>query len=145
MVVLIMGVVAVMAVPSAGNSFKAMALRQAADNIVFLVRYAQDQSVARQIPYKIIFSQENGTYRLTRGVARPEGRDHVFENIPDRRGRLFKVPAGVSLAPEKPEMVLSPDGTMDKNRIILSVAGKALVISSYEQRGYVRVFDGQEQ
>jgi prepilin-type N-terminal cleavage/methylation domain-containing protein len=143
LVMIILGVITGMVVPSFGNTYKNFVLRSTVDDVVFVMRSAQAQAVSRRVAYRLSFSQEGTSYQLTRAVSRDEDGRNKFEGVPGRWGRVFTLPAGLAAIPEKAVMAFFPDGTIEKNRISVISGQRSMTISTYEQRGYVLAFDNE--
>jgi|GEM_PF-1975627 len=145
LVLIILGVIAGMTAPFFGESYNLMALRGASDDAANLMRYAQSQAGLRGLTYQMIFSGDPGTYQLRRASTAKWQKQEIFENIPAASGRAIKLPAGITLTSEKNNMKFFPDGSIEKNRVTFSNGKKSSVVSTYEQRGYVFVFSGEDQ
>lgn len=141
LVVVLMGIVAGIVVPSYHGPYQALVLKNTTDSAVSLMRYAQAQATLKHVPYQFNCDPDKHYFWLSRAVIDDQGEVSGVEAIADRMGRRVDVPHNVNLDCEHQEMVFLPDGTISKNKIKLSNNKKTFTVSSYEQRGYVLVYD----
>lgn len=143
-VVILLGVVAGLAVPNFSSAYNGFLLSEAAKDLSFVMRYAQDRSVIRSAKHKLVLDTQNTRYWLEETQGSTEGRiaDDNFVRINGRFGRDFHIPEGITVESDKTEALFYPDGKIDKIRIYLSRKKKDyFTISTYEQDGNVQTFD----
>lgn len=143
LVILILGVLAGVALPNFSRTYSGLELRKTADDMALLIRYAQNRAISERRIYQMAFSGNFSKYALRRAVVDDDGSVTGFEHIPQRMGRVFKVPQSIRVWASAPDMKIYPNGTLDKMRIQLKSDQGQLTLSSMEQRGYVLILNDE--
>ncbi len=148
LVVVILGAVAGLAIPSFERLYANLTLKQTAENISLLMRYAQGRAVIKQRLHRLELNPENATYQLTWQNSQDETSNpsQDFENIPSRLGRLFSIPQNLTLEIDEGKrfIMFYPDRTIDQVHLYLFDGRKRyFTISTQEQTGHIEVFDGK--
>ena len=139
LVVVILGVVAGLALPQFGPAYNSMVLSGTAQGMADLMRYAQARSARERAVYRFVLSDERRRYRIERAVLDEKGAWGRFEAVRSRMGRTFYVPRGVEVQADSESARFYPDGTIEKDQVVLTSGGKSLVVSTREERGHVTV------
>ncbi|MFH1360891.1 MAG: prepilin-type N-terminal cleavage/methylation domain-containing protein [Candidatus Omnitrophota bacterium] len=143
LVVILLGVLAALAIPNFGPTYANLQLRETAENISYLMRYAQSQSIIKDKIYRLVL-ENNATYWIEEGSGNAQNPDQElnFERVRSRQGRIFRIPDNLSVESDVSLIQFYPDGTIDKVRIILTnTRDKTYTLSTAEQAGMVYVFD----
>jgi hypothetical protein len=139
LVVIILGVFAGLAVPSFQKTYFNLELNNTANNIAFLLRYAQARCVAERTNYRLNFDAGNKSCWLERESLS----DHTsFEKVSSRFAKPIIFPADIKVEPEVKIINLFPDGKIDNVSIFIKHNDKTiLTVSTKGQIGYVEVLD----
>ena len=134
LVMLVLGVIAALAVPNFGSSYKNLQLNQAVDQFAYLMRYAQSRAIAKGDVVRLEIDLSAGSYWLTEK-----------ENpIQGRYGKHKRLSLGFKVEVDEGHVVdFYPDGQIEKQNIIICFHEKCKTISTQIQRGVVHILDGQ--
>ncbi len=139
LLVVLLGVVAGLSVPSFSRSFADLQLRESADQLAYMMRYAQSRSVLAGKTIVMAFDDDGAAYRL-KEVPLP-GSEGGAVALPGKLGRRVALSPGIEWDPPQEAVRFYPDGTMDEVRIVLrNQQGRAVTVSTAEQIGYVNVY-----
>ena len=145
LVVMLIGLAAGLAVPNFSGSFSSLQLRETAENLGYLMRYAQSRAIIRRQPCRLEFNIDNTKYWITqKGLSLPSQvtGEGVFIPIAGRLGRRFDVSRDVTVERGEEFIVFHEDGKIDKARIYLhNKKGKYFTLSTEEQSGYVELYE----
>lgn len=144
MVVVLLGVVAGLAVPNFSSTYEKFLLGETVKDLSFFMRYAQDRAVIKSKHHRIVFGDQEPTYWMEEAAGQEQdgNTDEKFTPITGRFGRVFGIPEGITLQAAQPHVGFYPDGRIDKIRIYLcNRKNNCFTLSTYEQDGYVQVFD----
>ncbi len=141
LVMIIMAVLAGFSVPLFSKSYAERQVRQAADDIVYLMRYARVRAMTEQVVYQVALKDGAAVLLKASDEVTPQG--PLFKNVSGAMGRLRALPAGVMLLAAPLAVNCFPDGKIDP--VHFSVRGRAggLVISTEEVLGHVAVWDDE--
>ena len=137
LVMAVMAVIAGLTVPSFGRSFKALKLKKTAEDVAFLMRYAQSRAVSKSQTLSLAFNSERSQYWISQGATDDMSSGRISSHL----GRPRKIPTGVDVELEQESMSFHPDGSIDKQYVYVCQEDRCYTISSREQRGAVHVFD----
>ena len=160
LVVAILGVIAGLSLPDFQKTYERIELSQAANNIAYLMRYAQSRSIIQRRNLQFICDSDGKRYWLTQEARLPieekgggqarlpieekmggQGSRVSFEKLSGRWGRIFKIPREISVQAEDSSVSFSPDGKITRTEISLCRQSRCVVVSTKEQIGYVYVFE----
>ena len=142
LVLLLLAIVSGLTVPNFSKTYQRLELKKAANDIAYLMRYAQSRAIAKGHQIRFEFAEDFTGYELKEQSSDKKQADEEFKNISGRLGNHFQVPQILHVSSEDTVINFFPDGTIDKQRIsVCSVKEeKCFTISTQEQRGRVLVF-----
>ena len=144
LVLIVLSVIAVLAIPNFHQTFFQLQLKQTAQHLSYLMRYAQNRAITLGQDHHLEFGPEHTQYWLT-SYQEPadENSDEKagFKRIPSRLGRTFVIPPEIRLESPQPFILFKDNGDIDKVRLYLCAQSRCFTISTQEQSGYVQVFD----
>ena len=150
LVIVLLMIVTAMAIPSFTQSFAQLQLRDATNDIAYLMRYAQSRAIYTHRPLQLRFDELFTHYWLEQAVS-PDN-EELEEEIPanyqpvsGRLGRVSRVPEGLTLNTANPSITFAPDGRIDKTQIHVCRTNQCLIISTQNQSGAVVVAEGISQ
>lgn len=150
LVVLILSILSGLTLPHFSRTRENFALKQQTQDLAHVMRYAQSRAVTKGKEMRLAFSPDFSSYQLTEEMEGMEGdgpqgaqeAERSFEAIAGRWGRVFPLPASIKIESEEMDIHFYADGSMDKRRISICRADQCSAISTKEQRGHVRIFEG---
>lgn len=152
LVIVLLTIVTALAIPRFNQSYAQLQLRDLTNDIAYLMRYAQSRAIHTARPLKLMFDEGNNSYWLTQaapddeeGPAAEEPPDVIYEKLPGRFGRVFKVPAEMTLAPTHSSVTFTPDGRIEKIQIDVCRQDQCMIVSTQNQSGYVAVIESPEE
>ena len=151
LVIILLAVAAAMAIPSFTRSFGQLELQDAANNLAYLMRYAQSRAIYNRRPLRLLFDDGMMNYRLEEAESDEESEIEdedtpvEYRPVSGRFGRTFKIPNGITVDAESPSIAFNPDGRIEKTQINVCQAGQCLTVSTQNQSGYVIVAEGKAQ
>lgn len=146
LVVLILAVIASLTLPNFSRSYAQVRLRQSAQGLVDLMRYAQSRAVAHNRRVRLEFDDALSKYWLTEEAGvRTQTSPEDFHRFPGRFGRDFVLPGAVGVQTDTRPLTFFPDGSIEKGQINICLDQRCLTISTQWQRGYVRLINPQKQ
>jgi prepilin-type N-terminal cleavage/methylation domain-containing protein len=138
LVVLITALVSAMGSPLFSRSHELREVRRAADETVYLLRYARVRAMTEQTLYKVDFSDRE--FVLLRAVDFSESPERtLFSNLEGSSGRVRVLPAKASFYGQPQEVFCYPDGRIDRVRFFVRSADAGFVISTQEYIGHVTI------
>lgn len=139
LVVIILGILAGVAVPSFRKTYANLEMSNAANNLAILMRYAQGRAAAERTNFRLDFDAENKSCWLEKESSlNPEN----FEKVTSRFARSIVFPGGIKVEPESKPVNFFPDGKIDNVSIYFKHEDKTLyIVSTKGQVGYVEVLD----
>ena len=140
-VVIILGIILGLAVPQFRNSFSSLILKDTADSLAHLMRYAQSRAILKNTTHGIFF-QDDKRYWLAEesSAAIMPG---TFQRVPGNAGRTFDIPEELTMELQAEHINFYPDGTMDRMDVVLHHRKeKYITISTRLQRGIIDVIEG---
>ena len=139
--VFVLSVIISLSIPNFSKSFKRLELKRTAEDIVYLVRWAQSRAVHEGVEYKLVFIDDARSYQVLRGEVSEGQHSQNFSSISSHMGRVFKIPISVKVD-DTQVVKIYPDGTLDKVRLRLQGQDEnSLLISSMEQRGKMFILE----
>jgi len=145
LVVLLLSVIAGLTIPNFRNSFRKVKLQNSANNIAYLMRYAQSRAITKGVLVRFEFEHGSGKYWLAEQKNDVIGRDdEAFVKFSNKMGKNFSLPDGLTLGSEGLTILFYPDGNIEKQAVKLCGEVSCLIISTREQRGHVNVFEAEK-
>lgn len=135
LVVMIMAVVAGTSVPLFSKSYARRQVRQAADEVVYLMRYARVRAMTEQVAYQVAF--KDGRVVLLKASDEVTAQGVVYTSVGGTMGRPQALPANVSLDGAPEYVLFYPDGKIDRTRFRVRGRDLGFVISTEEVLGHV--------
>ena len=140
LVVLLLAIIAGLTIPNFVKTYSHFQLAKTADDLSYLMRYAQSRAISKNRVVQLVFSTEFSQYWLEQGDDKGVG----FERFRSRLGRTFPVPHEIDIKVENQTLKFYSDGSIEKERINVCQEQKCVIVSTQEQRGYIRVFKSDE-
>lgn len=143
LVIVVLAVITALSVPNFSKSFTQLELKKTAQNIAYIIRWAQSRAINDNLSYRLVFLNNSRQYRILRAAA-PTETSSTFAPIPVQMGRIFNVPASIKIT--SPATVdIYADGSLEKVRIQLENSTTQMIISSMELRGKVFVLEEKNE
>ncbi|MBP9854962.1 MAG: prepilin-type N-terminal cleavage/methylation domain-containing protein [Candidatus Omnitrophica bacterium] len=157
--ILVMGLLVVLAaltVPNFKKFFEQTKIKNIANNISYLMQYAQSRAVTQNKMMRLTWDEVFSQYWLEEEIAnekdvRMDTAEPVFQKISGRRGRMSRIPSDISIYSEKPNVEFFTDGRIEKMRMRICPERmchdkvkcelSCMTISTHEQRAKVSVFE----
>lgn len=148
--VLILAIITGIAIPNFSSTYQGLQLKTATDELSYVMRYAQSRAVTTQTPVFLEFNDTRDQYWLSGFEEEESGEmSNIRERLPGRRGAVKSIPDVVTLeltgGDGDDALQFMPDGRIEHARVILCQERRCLTVSTQEQRGYVRIYDGAIQ
>lgn len=143
LVVIVLSIIAGFAVPSFSKTYAYIQLQRSAQDLAYLMRYAQSRAVTKNTTVRLQFAEDFSAYWLVEKIKdEEEAEEEEFQRISSRLGRACKIPSGLKIEMEEETDALGfyPDGSIDKKAINLCNEKTCFVVSTEEKRGDVQVF-----
>jgi len=144
-VLVILSVIAGLSIPNFSKNFGHFELKKTAEDIVYLVRWAQLRAVNDKVNYQLVFFNDPQSYRILRAETSNRVNTSDFIPLASHMGRIFKIPDSVKVKNDVKSLMIHPDGTLDKVRIHLTGQGGGLILSSLEQRGNLFIIEDSDE
>ncbi len=128
----ILSIVMAVSVPNLMRGLTTMHIRQACDQILNDVRYAQAMAIAHQDIYTITFDAVAHNYQVT----------HVTSQ--GSLKKLKHIPSSIDMDSDVISIQCYPDGQIDKITLKLSDGKQTRILSTAYQRGVMIVIDESE-
>jgi Tfp pilus assembly protein FimT len=142
LVIVVLSVTLALSVPNFSKSFSRLELRKTADNITYLIRYAQSRAIAERKTYLLRFLDNGTHYQILKGKTdQPDLAEDQFEPIKHHLGKVYMVPKAITITSTVDSLRVYSNGSLDKVRFHLRGKDRGLVISSVEQRSNVYIID----
>jgi prepilin-type N-terminal cleavage/methylation domain-containing protein len=144
LVVLILSILAGLTLPHFSRTYKNFELTKETQDLAYAMRYAQSRAVTKGKEMRLEFSPDFSSYQLAEEVEGdlPQEAERSFKAIHGRWGRVFQLPAPIKIESEEMYVHFYADGSMDKRHVFICRDEPCLTISTKEQRGHVRIFEG---
>ncbi len=147
MVILV--VIAGLAIPNFSKTFARLELQTTADNLAYLMRYAQSRAVTQARRHRLVFDEKFFQYWLEMSSSENEEIETAkigeeFQRIPSRLGKTSQVPEGIVVQSTLPAVYFNSDGTIDKMTISLSNKKDCLSISTRKRAQDVEIYPCEE-
>ena len=149
LVIVLLVTIGGLAIPNLNQTFSRVQLNQTANDMAYLMRYAQSRAVIQRLICQFVLDTENKRYWITQAQDSSQedsdlnGSKPSFTKISGRLGRALTIPLAIDVQAENPTVQFYPDGRMDKNSFQLCLKNHCARVSTKEQSGYVRVFEDQ--
>lgn len=143
--VVILSIITSLILPNFKSTITKLKHKEASDQLVYMMRYAQSRAVTQNSIVQIVFENNFTSYWLEQneGAGPLIINDNVFEKVKGRFGRVIKIPVGFQIQVDTQRMSFFPDGTIDKERLkvcSMNDEAKCFMISTKEQRGKIITF-----
>ncbi len=143
LVLIILSVVAGLAIPNFSTTYSKVKLKKTADNIAFVMRYAQSRSIQKKIMHQLRFDATSLKYWIEQGGKESDEGGLDFRRVPTRYGKMYSVPDTIKAEFEHEEILFYPDGRIQKTEVTIEQKGQVIKLSTKEQRGFVHIYEGQ--
>lgn len=145
LVALVLVVVAGLTVPNFSTTFQKFELKKTAEDIVYVMRYAQSRAITKGKSVRLEFNVDGREYWLSEISTDEDTAELMYTKISGRMGRTHRYPPEIDLELEEGEegIGFSEDGSIDKQHLLVCREQRCWTISTKEQRGYVRLIDGR--
>ena len=144
-VTLILGIIAGLAIPQFQNTTRKFQLKTTVDDLAYIMRYAQSRAVIENKLIQLDFEPDFSKYWLTQeNTDEKKSSMETFERISGRLGRTFSIGESIKIKTERSVINFYPDGSMDQTRFYVCHQKQCFTISTQEQRGKVKVYEGAE-
>jgi Tfp pilus assembly protein FimT len=136
-----------LAVPNFGGTYTRVQLRKTADDLAWLMRYAQSQAIVKNRRMRLEFDPSFTRYWLMQEAETTDSRDNegAFLPVPGRMGAPVTIPEGLIMTSTNPFLVFYPDATLDQARVDLCRKQECFSVSTHTQRGIINVFETTNQ
>ncbi len=135
-------VVAGIALPNFGKSFGGFQLKETAQHLMYIMRYAQSRAVIKGRIHRLEFEPDFSKYWITSSPDDlPVEEAGNFERVPNRLGRKFSIPDNIEAESLKQTVWFDQSGNIDKVRIYLCRSERCFTVSTQEQSGYVQTYN----
>ena len=141
LVVLIVAIIAGLAVPNFSKTYAAIELKGCAQDLAYLMRYAQSRAITQNHTLQLQWSPDFSQYSLMQ--ENEAVKDAAFVPLDGKMGRSFLIPKGITLTSTKAVISFYPDGNIDEEAMEICQEKRCLTVSTKIQNGYVRVFDAR--
>lgn len=145
LVVVVLAVALGVAVPNLSVSWQNFGVQKAADDLAYLMRYAQDRAVRADKQLRMNFVVQARSYALTEESIddRDPSAEKKFQPVAGRWGKLVVLPEAINMEPTQNSVDFSADGRMSRVRVVLCRQQNCLTVSTQEQSGMVDVLKGR--
>ncbi|MCK5580304.1 MAG: hypothetical protein KAJ18_03435 [Candidatus Omnitrophica bacterium] len=148
LVVVLLGVVAGLSIPHFSQSYKTLQVQNIANNIVYLMRYAQSRAIIKNTTVRLVFDGPFERYWLEQAQEIGQGDEISFARIEGRWGRRFSVSQEVEVSMQDSFIKFYPDGKIDKNeasicRDVSQGKQDCVMITTKWQPGYIHLVKQQ--
>lgn len=142
LVVVLLAVIAGLSIPRFSQTYKKMQLKQSAENLAYVMRYAQSRSITGNQFVRLLFSSERDRYWIEEQEEN-ENFELEYKRINGRMGQSYAVPDNFNIDFNGDAIEFNPDGSIEKKFLYICVNenDQCYTVSTAEQRGMVHVFD----
>lgn len=123
-VVFLIAVTLGLSLPLFRKTFTDMKLTSAVSDIVSLMRYGQERAIVEAAVFRLNVDEVHGEYWLTKAKKEEAKTIAVFEAVPGRFGKRYRVPEELTLSSEENTVDFYPDGEMSQGKITLENTNK---------------------
>lgn len=137
LVVMVLAVLAGLNAPLFSKHYEARQLRQAADDVVYLMRYARSRAMIEQVVYQVALREHKVTlFRAVDGLVTDS---RGFTGVEGVMGRARNLPSHVTFSGAPDAVLFYPDGMIDRVHFSLRGRKAGFVISTDEVVGHVSI------
>ncbi len=137
LVIILLAVIVGLSLPSFKKSFSGMELKNEAQELVYVMRYAQSHSVTKSIRVRLNIDLGSKKYFLTESDE--DSAIQNFKPISGRMGEVYQFSPSLDIETNDYDLDFFPDGTIEKKQIRLCLDKDCVVISTQEQRANIRM------
>lgn len=135
LVVFIISLIAGISIPAFSNHYSMMQLREKADHIAHLMRYAQSRAILDRKHYFLYY--DNGKHHVQ--IVSYNSESEFYEKMLSRWGRLVSLES-IQIKNYPDQISFYPDGRIDPVTLELFYKNNKIILTTAEQRGIVRVY-----
>jgi len=136
LVIIITGIILALAAPNFSKGYSRFQLRQTADDLLTVSRWAQAMAIGQERIYALSLTSDHRSYMLVRVKSDDENlTQDNFEPVNGALGRKHTIPDTIRLNTQVDRIEFYPDGTIDPAIIRLASPDQKTVLSSTEVRG----------
>lgn len=146
-VIMLIALVAGVTVPHFRNTYKGVQLTIIAQDLVLLMRYAQDRAITQGIKTRVIFDADFSRFWLEeqpRADSSGQG-ENEFHRPSGRLAKRFEIDPLISLEMDGDSINFTEDGQIEAKRIYLCQKDNCYTVSTQDQSHRVRIFQGRIQ
>jgi len=144
LILVLLTVIIGLTVPNLSSTYNSLQLQRTAQDLGYLMQYAQSRAITKQSFTRLVFDDEHKTYWLEQEAEDwVEDEEGSFDRLSGRLGRNYRIPDGINIQAEEYVISFYPDGQIDKQRLSLCNDQKCFTISTQEQRGKVFIFEDE--
>jgi len=144
LVLVLVAMISAISFPSFVHNYEQFQLKETANSLSSLMRYAQGRAVALGREHRLEFSPDYATYRMAVRAADPDDpAEKNFTKVPGKFGRTYGIPPGIRAEASSQNIHFNESGQMDDAVIYLCRKERCVILSTQEQSGYVRMYDGK--
>lgn len=153
LVVVILLIIVGVSAPNFSPVIKSLELKQAANDLAYLMRYAQSRSIVQNKILRLYFSDERDSYWLMQGkpeenIDAPPSKEvsegvspKLFERFAGRYGKSFHVSNRVVMKGKADHIDFLPDGRISKEEVELCSEAHCFIVTTKGYRGKVNVVE----
>lgn len=139
LVVIILGILSGIAIPSFRKTYLNLELSNTADTIAYLMRFAQARAVTQRTNYRLIFNSELNNCWLEKEISSDPSQ---FEKVSSKFARSVVIPEDIKVESELKIINFYPNGKIDEAKIYLKNQNdKTYTVCAKGQVGHVEVSD----
>lgn len=153
LVIVIVGIILALAAPNFSQGYSRLQLKQTADDLLNMSRWAQAMSVGQARIYALSFSRDRHSYGLLRAKVPLQNEEtgniedtdlkDTFEPVTGRLGAMHVIPDAIRLHTQANRIEFYPDGTIDPATIELDTSRQKILLSSAEVQGMMTEVDSE--
>ena len=144
LVVVLLGVLVAVSVPNLQASFKTLLLKDTAQDMATLMRYAQSRAIVKKTTIEFVYDDLARSYALFQSDGGQDLDDgqRELKRISGKRGRDFRIPSEIECKTTDSRITFTPDGKMSYSRLYLCLSEKCMTVSTQDQAGRVLLLEG---
>jgi prepilin-type N-terminal cleavage/methylation domain-containing protein len=141
LVVMIVAIISVLSVPRFSKAHQGIILKKQADDIVYLMRYAQSRAINKNKLLQFLFSEEFSSYRILEAESNDyrEISDATFIPFQSRLARVRKINSRNFIKSDLRYIHFYPDGQIDRLSFEVCNENKCFAVSTEFQRGNINL------
>lgn len=146
-VIFIISITLGLALPQFRKTFTDMKLHTTAQDMVSLIRFAQERSAVENIMVRLNLDGAEGRYWLTMAIKDQKSTAWNFEKLGGNFGREYKIPEDLKMETEGRSIDFYPDGDMGKGRITIANTNQrsTVIVLSPGSANKIQVIENAKQ